>query len=379
MKSNTDNEPDKSEKKSESAATPAAESAVVSSNRNSLAQEWQKYIRHFNYSYNLDFLTCSTRKRFCTAAISSLQLLYDATKGDKRLEDNLDVKSIIDSLKSSQSNAEIVTLFRSLPNKSNLQKLVRDKKIPMELGRLMDHMRGCYFADLDCQPDKMLPVSAFEYQKLIELPLHSRISSGDFEALSSQDFIVFSAEGGSSSVNDTKLRLSIAENQFEKAWDLLKQTFLFPDSPIHHFKIINFKHSSDRLNSFVEKYKKYKTGDAESLSDDSYYQKQLEDSQRLTAGGQITIYLPRDLDQAKSERITEFFEKITTILRDNEIAAGVQPSSDRSLSAYISGRVGGTEFDYIPSTDTTKNSTDQVLGYFSTALNKTGNTPTSQQ
>jgi hypothetical protein len=379
MKSNTDNEHDKSENKSkaESETTPAVEPGVVSNNRNSLSQEWQKYIRYFNYNYNQELSGSSTRQRFCAAAISSLQLLYDASEGDKRLEENINVNALIDSLKSSQSNAEIVSLFKSFPDTSKIKKLVRDKKIPMELGRLLAHVLGCYFTNLEFQPEKMLPVSAFDYQKLLEIPLHAQITSGDFSALSSQDFIVFSGVGVSSSVNDTKLRLSVAENQFEKAWNLLKEIFLLPESPIHQFKIINFKHSSQRINSFIEKYKKYKGGDGESLSDDSYYQKQLQDNQRLTAGGQITIYLPRSQDETKSERITEFLEKIATVLHDNDIAAGVQPQSDRSLTAYISGRVGGTEFDYIPSTDTTRNASDPVLEYFSAALNKTGKTPTA--
>jgi hypothetical protein len=379
MKSQPDGPSDKTEKKSEPEVMPDVLPVAISSNQSGMVQEWQKFTRQFNHLYNDDSLIHSVRKRFCRAAIGTLQSLYDANKSDKRLEEGMNVKAVIDALKSSQSNLEIVNLFENLPDADRLKKLVRDKKIPMSLGRLMVHIRGCYFTDLGYDPEKILPVTAFEYKKLIELPENAEITTGDFQARPSKDFIAFYAQGISSSVNDTKLRLSVAENQFEKAWDLIKGVFLFPDSPIHIFKIINLKTSDENFKHFIERYQKYKSDNDASTSADSLYQKQLQAYQRLMVGGQITIYLPRKMDQTAYERITEFFEKITMILCDNDIDAGIQPQSDRKLNAYISGRVGGTQFDYIPSTDTTRNNTDQVLEYFATALNKTGNTPAAQK
>jgi len=376
MNGHSGDESDKTEKKSKSEVATDEESAVVSSNRHSMLQEWQKFIRHFNSNYNQDFLTSSVRKRFCNAAIDTLQLLCDSSKGDKRLKDGINIKSVIDSLRSAQSNVEIIKLLKNLPNDAMLKKLVRNEKIPMDLGRLIVHMRARYFSDLLIDHDKIMPISAFEYKKLVELRSYATITTGDFRVLSSTDFLIFDPIGATSSVNDTKLRLSVAKDQFDKAWDLIKGLFLSPDSPIYKFKIINLKTSSEKLNKFIEQYQKVTFGNGVLLSDDKYYQKQMAESQRLTAGGQITIYLPHEMNSGTYERITEFFEKVTQILRDNEIVAGVQPDSDRHLTDYLSGRVGGTEFNYIPSTNTTRNSTDQVLEYFSNALNRIGSKPT---
>jgi hypothetical protein len=295
-------------------------------------------------------------------------LEYYQAKSQPKVDNAVNVVSLIESLKASRSNADVLTVINDIGTTNELKKLSREKKLDTHLGKILVHMRNCFTHDLD-YPKKIDSADAFSYEKLMQLPKPHGASSSEYSARlsSSSDFIQFTAHAVGSALNNTKLRISVTKENVAAAWDLIKEDLISPDSPIWHFKIINMEKSALALAEFKKKYQECIDVEAKDFSSE-YLEKQIKEHHRLIEGGQITLYLPSEITADVSVRIAEFLQKITGKLIEHGISPGVMPESDRSLAAYISGRVGGTEWQYVLPTDTSQNSTDAVLNKFADLL-----------
>jgi phosphoribosylformylglycinamidine (FGAM) synthase-like amidotransferase family enzyme len=355
-----------------------SESLKVASNPSGLLQQWKKMLVRFNVRFQAGKLSCdSVREHFCAVAIDVLEFYLETNKSKKNA---INVMGLIQSLKNARSNQDVVRVMMELGTTKELQKLTREGQLDSSLGRLVSHVRDCFFDELE-YPKSIAPAAAFNYDELVQIPKGRSISNGEYLAVmgSSQDFIQFDAIGFHTSIGDTKLRLSVAEAQVSAAWDLIKDHFLSADSPIKNFKLVNMQKSNTAMTAFknehsvdINKESKY--------SNEEWVQGKIKEYSRLMQGGQMTIYLPKDMNDEVQNHIAQFLKKIVGILEVNQIATGVMPDSDRRVAAaYISGRFAGTAMNYVMPGDHAKNNADPILDAFSgllSASNKNLNTPT---
>lgn len=242
-----------------------------------------------------------------------------------------------------------------------------------ELFQLIRHIVRVFQNQAKYSPSKLSPESAFAFNAIENLSKNKTIDNGEFVGTAGEDFIQFEARGESFAMNYTKLRLSVKQEDFGKAWEVLKEDLLSPESPIFKFKFINLFKAQVKLDKFNSDYQEFLSKKGEHKLSEVDYQQEINEGTRLMAGGQFTIYLPLEINDENLQLITDFLLKICDKLAENKIEPGVIPESDRRLTGYISGRVGGISIDYItPQESIEKNREDPVLEAFDKSLNVRG-------
>ncbi|MBV8802846.1 MAG: hypothetical protein JO131_07810 [Gammaproteobacteria bacterium] len=292
----------------------------------------------------------SYKKQFCETSIYFLK---------KYFADNQLAKSIIEKFNLCQSNQELYNIIQSLPV------LAKNSagKPSAQLIHFLKYISSVY-KNRWKEVKQNLSSTTFSYNELTQIPERKSVHTTEFKAtmMPNCDFIKFSiVDSKKPKLNNTKLRLSINEKQFTKAWELIKEHFLSVACPITAFKIINLSHSYKEIEKFTQA-----VFSSDLSITNEKIKNQLNDYKRLVCGGQITLYLPINMNEATYKHIADFLHNIIKILLENKINSGKHPLYDRTLNNYISGRVEKNEFEeyILPRDASIKNALDPVLNNF---------------
>jgi hypothetical protein len=332
----------------------------------------EKLALPFKIPFNLSTQTdeISFRKMFCNGAIASVEKLYSQNKIAIEPAVKTELMNFVIALKALKSNRELIHVLSQINKKAigvnpvarELMKHIlnyfeRNKKSVIDLNILLNESKGEKIKKhLVFEQCIQKPNLDFKYENLLKLRndmLQSGIISPSEHIAEarqnlpgkSDDFIYFTAAGlrDHMKVNPAKLRLSVDINKLAQAWNLIKDEFLSADCPISHFKIIDIELANESFEASMKALDANNQYTPEQVR--KYKADMLEAHERLTKGGQITIYLPafsrmeEKLSNDVNAKIVIFLNKIMKILEDNQIKPGPKPFSDAALCSYISGRL----------------------------------------
>lgn len=323
-------------------------------------------LRVFNREYQLSD-AISFKQSFCKAAGMALESYISRHAETHPDSLSIKLKNTLAECKSYRDISTAVICF----SKKQLISMVKEKMLDPELGKLINYLRYIFTSDSHYSSLVLAPDSAFELKAIGELGRGKTITNGEFSALILEDFIQFHAHGVKTDINDIKLRISIDEKAFANAWDLIKSDLLSAESPIYNFKITHSKFCYDRLLNFNKKFANHLLNKKEckedtSLPDKVNYDATVLSFMRLIKGGQITLYLPRNVNDEILNKIASFLDTICKTLIANNIEPGILPTSDQRITSYLSASVWAIDSDYIsPEKRSDYNKSNPVIKFFS--------------